>query len=165
MERPHPYTATRARRGRPAAHPSRLAGYALWLTHHGIPAGEVTQEQAVARLVDAARGHATLSPADALVVATDRLLLPPDIHTAAALLEAAAVAWLTGPGGAQPDRREGIVNARDLRPGARVSTSRLTRPFTVAAVDEDGPLIKVTATDGREFPLTTSGWLLDRTDG
>jgi len=163
MEHPPPYQATPA--GRPSAHPRRLAAYALCLAQHAVPAGELKAVEAVQRLAVAAIGHPTLSPADALVLATDDLLALPDLDTAAALLEEAAVASLRPAAGPDTAGRVGVVAIRDLLPGQRVGVTRTGPPFKVARVDRDGPLTTVTTTDGRQLPFAASGWLIDRAEG
>lgn len=163
MEHPPPYQATPA--GRPSAHPRRLAAYALCLAQHAVPAGELKAVEAVQRLAVAAIGHPTLSPADALVLATDDLLALPDLDTAAALLEEAAVTSLRSTVDPVSRGRAGVVAIRDLRPGQRVGVTRIGPPFTVADVDRDGPLVTVTTTDGRRLPFAASGWVIDREDG
>lgn len=163
MEHPVPYQVKPA--GRPAAQPRRLAAQALCMAQYAIPAGEVKPVEAVRRLASAAIGHSTLSPADALIVATDALLTPPDLDTAAALLEEAAVASLSGtvePGGRG---REGVITIRDLRPGRRVGLTRTGPALVVAEIHREGPLVTVTTTDGQQLSFAASGWLIDRTQG
>lgn len=167
MEHAPPYHVKPS--GRRSAHPRRLATYALCLAQHSIPTGELKAFEAVRRLASAAIGHVTLSPAEALVLATDDLLALPDLDTAAALLEEAAASWLAETGDPKddpPDRgREGIVLIRDLQPGQRVGITRTGPAFVVAQVDRDCPLITVTTADGRQLPFSASGWLIDRTAG
>lgn len=164
MEHPPPYEVNRS--GRRSAHPRRLAAHALCLAHHAIPSGELKAVEAVRRLASAAIGHAALSPAQALILATDDLLALPDLDTAAALLEQAAVVWLAGtestPTARTHQEREGTIAIRDLQPGQRVGVTRIGPAFVVGRIERDGALTTITTADGQQLSFAASGWLIDR---
>lgn len=164
MEYPPIYQVRVLRHVRPAAQPRRLASTALWLAQRALPGQALTRNEAVLQLLASATGHPTLSPADALILASDELYIVPDVDAASALLEAAALLWLEGPATRPRRHLDGIIYLDQLREGQRVGVSRLGLAFTIARIERDGPLTTITTTDGQQLPFTGTGWLIDRTE-